>query len=59
MLYESLQNYTNQSITYLLTLLYKHFPFQSNEDSFHIDKKDSNVKQQNMNTVKIELVEYS
>lgn len=59
MLYESLQNYTNQSITYLLTLLYTHFPFQSYEDSFHIDKKDSNVKQQNMNTVKIELVEYS
>ena len=54
MLYESLQNYTNQSITYLLTLLYKHFPFQSYEDSFHIDKKDSNVKQQNMNTVKME-----
>ena len=52
MLYESLQNYTNQSITYLLTLLYKHFPFQSYEDSFHIDKKDS--KQQNMNTVKME-----
>ena len=53
MLYDNIQKYTNHCFTQLLTFLYKQFPFQSYEDSFQIDKKDSHIKPK-MNTVKME-----